>query len=153
MFLQLESVHEIGQADIHLGRVVQIKTEVIGPKNGIGTEHDGASHHRLKLPHIARPMVCTQRREGLGREALGQTRTTVPISEEVLRQFGDVRHALSKRGKNDVREGESKIEIFPKPTQTHGSRKVLVGRRHDSDIHRGRPPPDWVHHTFLQGAQ
>ena len=98
-------------------------------------EHDRALHHVAKFPHVSRPRVRNQFRDGRGMEVVHPFCKLLGITgDKVPRKNGNVFCPLPQGWHTDDHDIEAEKKIFPELVPFHLLGKILVGCGHKPDV-------------------
>src|SRR6202050_592227 len=130
-------LHAVKIADWHRGRVA-LSGRAAGHRIcnlrsldfRIPRLHGNSGDEITQFPNIARPGVCEQRGNRVGRE---RTARSLEV-EEVLRQRDDVLRPLTQRWHSKLKLSEAMKKILAETARGNGSVEILIGSGDDANL-------------------
>src|SRR4030095_14598742 len=101
----------------------------------LARSNDGPFNHILQLPHVPRPVIRLQGCQGF---ASHETKRLVELSartfQEVGREWGNIRLALTQRRESNWKDIQSIIQILAESSLSHFLNQISIGGGNQADI-------------------
>src|SRR5688500_15445436 len=115
---------------------VELLGQVFGHDLPLLREEDGVLDDRLKLAHVAGPVVARQQRVGRLRDAADALPVLLRVAQqEVLGEQHHVVRPLAQRGRLDLDGADAEVEVFAQRPLIDHLRRVAVGRGEEAEVH------------------